>query len=288
MKPDYFRYLLATSFLFIGSICSALAFDLVYQNASSMEYAHPHDVVLSPDRRFLYVADNDNDRIAVLDPTSLELLGSFGSGQVSAPHDVVFDTAGRLLVADTGGNRIAIYSVDGTKATLVDELKQSIRRPEGVEVHPNGRVYATGAGSDNIVAYQNGQVVAEMKGLSSPHDVSAAPDGSLWIADSNNDRLVNVTEDLKIIRILQGEPYNFNGPRYLDFDNAGRLYVADKYNHQIKVLAPDLSIVLTLGGSHSTFGPRYFDRPEGITIHDKQVWFADTYNDRIVRYLMTD
>ena len=51
------------------------AFELVYETASSNDYAHPHDVLISPDGRLLYVADNGNDRIAVLDANSLELLG---------------------------------------------------------------------------------------------------------------------------------------------------------------------------------------------------------------------
>ncbi len=27
---------------------------------------------------------------------------------------------------------------------------------------------------------------------------------------------------------IEGSPYGFDGPRYLNFDDAGRLYVADK------------------------------------------------------------
>ena len=94
--------------------------------------------------------------------------------------------------------------------------------------------------------------------------------------------------DLEIRKILKGAPYNFSGPRYLDFDDQGRLYVADKYSHQIKILAPDLSLQLVLGGKLNTLGPGYFNHPEGISIRGRQVWFADTYNDRIVRYRIDD
>lgn len=279
-------------FVFCLYLCSGMgaaqAFDVVYEAASDAIYAHPHDLVLSADQRFLYVADNGNDRVAVLDPASLKLLGSFGQGDLSEPHDVVFDSAGRLLVADTGGSRIAIYEVERGNGKLIGELSASIRRPEGVDVHPNGRIYATGAASDNVVAYDDGRVVNQLGGFSGPHDVRAAPDGSLWIADAGNDRLVNVTQELEMIRVLQGEAYQFNGPRYLDFDQAGRLYVADKYTNQIKVLAPDLSLLLTLGEHQKTEGPGHFNRPEGIAIQGNRVWFSDTYNDRIVRYRMVE
>lgn len=278
--------LLATG-LALDAIRTANAFEPVFEAASEPVYAQPHDIVLSPDHRYLYVADNGNDRIAVLDPESLQLLGSFGPGQLAEPHDVAFDADGQLLVADTGGNRVAIYRVDGLEASLVGELKAQISRPEGVAVHSNGRVYATGSGSANVVAYQDGAVVGHLGGFSSPHDVAVAPDGSLWIADSGHNRLVNVDADLQIIRILGGKSYSFNGPRYFDFDSAGRMYVADKYNNRIVVLAADLGPLATIGDQQPAAG-KVFDRPEGIAIHGQRAWFVDTYNDRIVRYRIAD
>ncbi len=55
--------------------------------------------------------------------------------------------------------------MDGIKAKLVGELTSRIRRPEGVLVHPNGRLYVAGAGSGNVVAYKDGRVVKELVGL---------------------------------------------------------------------------------------------------------------------------
>ena len=288
IKPARTFLCLVTLFMvsLVGS--EALAFELAFVAASPQIYAQPHDIVLSPDQRYLYVSDNNNNRIAVLDPASLKLIGTFGEGEVDAPHDVVFDSAGHLLVADTSNSRIAIYQVTAAEAKLVGELRGAIRRPERVAVHPNGRVYVTGASSGNIAAFENGVAVAAAGGLSSPHDIAVAPDGTLWIADAGNDRLVNMTPDLKVKRIVQGAPYRFNGPRYLDFDNAGRLYVADKYTHQIKVLTPDTTLLLTLGSGRGELGPGNFDRPEGITIHGADAWFSDTYNDRIVRYRIVE
>jgi len=287
MSPRAFLSLLPVTLAWL-IYNQAAAFELVFVSASEQRYAHPHDIVLSPDQRYLYVADSNNDRIAVLDPASLTLIGTFGEGEVGAPHDVVFDSAGRLLVADTGNSRIAVYDAAGAQASLVGELRGAIRRPEGVAVHPNGRVYATGAGSGNIEAFKNGVSVAEARGFSAPHDVAVAGDGSLWIADAGNNRLVNLTEDLRVIRIVGGSPYDFNGPRYLDFDDADRLYVADKYNHQIQVLAADGTLLLTLGSGRGELGPGAFDRPEGVVVRGRDVWFSDTYNDRIVRYRIVE
>jgi tripartite motif-containing protein 71 len=272
------------AFTIIISAMPAQAFELHFEAHSDTDFAQPHDITLSPDQRYLYVADNNNDRIVVLDAQSLKQLGSFAEGEVSAPHDVVFHKDGTLLVADTGNSRIAIYKVSGASGKLVGELTGDFSRPEGVAVHRNGRIYVTGAGSDNIVAFESNKAVASAGGLSSPHDVAIAPDGSVWVADANNDRLLRMSEDLKVLNVIKGSPYQFNGPRYLDFDNKGRLYVADKYAHKVKVLDSQYKLVYTLGEDRSGLGPGKFDRPEGVAIYQQQVWFSDTYNNRIVRY----
>ncbi|MGI9301109.1 MAG: NHL repeat-containing protein, partial [Gammaproteobacteria bacterium] len=254
MKPTiaaapYLTVACLLSCFFASAHGQPLNFSMVAASAES--FAHPHDIVLSPDGKALYVADNNNNRIVVLDPESLQELGVFARGEVSAPHDVVFDAKGRLLVADTGNSRIAIYSVEGAGGQLVDSLSGRIRSPEGVAVHPDGRIFATGAGSGNLVVYRDGEVVGEAGGFSSPHDVELDPGGGVWVADAANDRMVKLNDALEVIKVLSGSPYDFNGPRYMDFDAAGRMYVADKYSHQIKIIAPDGQLIQVLGDANS-------------------------------------
>ena len=280
--------LVAVFFLTLFLPSPADALDVQFVTASESVYGHPHDIVLSPDGSLLYVADNGRDRIAVLNPQSLKLLGVFGEDEVDQPHDVVFDAAGLLLVADTGNSRIAVYEVSGTGGRLVDSLRGQISRPEGVAVHPDGRVLATGAGSGNLVEFRDGKVIREMRGLSSPHDVEIDNAGRIWVADANNDRIVLVDESFRIARIYGGKVYGFHGPRYLDFDAAGRMYVADKYNHNIKVIAPDGRVLRIVGKRFSGKGANVFDRPEGVEIRGSDIWFSDTYNNRIVRYRMSE
>ena len=279
----------AVSVSTLGLGMPARANDLVFtlEAASAEDLGEPHDIVLSPDGARLYVADNANDRIVVLHPGSLEQLGVFAEGEVDAPHDVVFDDQGRLLVADTGNHRIAIYAVEAHGGRLVGALQGRIRAPEGVGVHPDGRVFATGARSGNLVVFADGEVVAEVGGFSSPHDIEFDLLGRAWVADAANDRMVRLDDTLRFDMLLAGEPYAFSGPRYMDFDAAGRLYIADKYSNQIKIIAPDGTLLQVLGTEKSGKGEGVFDRPEGVEIRGNDVWFSDTYNDRIVRYHVT-
>lgn len=262
----------------------ALAFAAEFLLASTTDLENPHDVKLSPDGRWLFVSDVGNDRVVILDADSLAMIGHFGADHQDGTHDVDFDEDGRLLVADTHNHRIAIYRLDGATGALVGELSEGIRKPEGVLAGPGGRVYATGAGSGNVVLYVNGEAVAEAGGLSAPHDVEFAPNGDLWIADAANDRLVRMTPELEIGTVLEGAPYDFDGPRYLDVAPDGTLVVADKYTHRIKIIAEDGALLGVIGGASGGEGRGALRTPEGVELGDGIVWIADSGNDRVVKY----
>ncbi len=252
-------------------------FRLDYLGASDVALENPHDLKLSPDGTALFVADVGNDRVAVLDPETLALLWEFGADHQDGTHDVDFDAAGRAYVADTHNGRVTIYDVSGGSAVLVGELGERVRGPEGVLAHPNGRIYVAGAWSDNVVAYEDGKIVAELGGLSSPHDVEMAPGGDIWLADAGNDRMLLLTPDLEVKTVLAGSPYDFDGVRYQDVLDDGTLIAADKYNHQIKVIAADGALLLVLGAGE-------LRTPEGVEVRGDTLWISDSGNDRVVKY----
>jgi len=222
--------------------------------------------------------------VAILDPESLELRGEFGAGQQSGTHDVDFDADGRAYVADTHNNRVLIYAIDGLEARLVGELGERVRGPEGVLAHPNGRVYVAGAWSGNLVAYQHGRVVAELGGLSAPHDVELAVGGDIWLADAGNDRLLLLSPELEIKAELGGEKYDFDGVRYLDLGAQGMIIAADKNNHAVKFIDARGELLLTLGDGRPGRGAGRFTTPEGVELRDSTLWLSDSGNDRIVKY----
>ncbi|MDA1099380.1 MAG: NHL repeat-containing protein [Proteobacteria bacterium] len=255
--------------------------------ASAAELKNPHDLKLSPDGRYLFVADVGNNRIAVLDPRSLAFITAFGADHQSGTHDIDFDSDGRAYVADTHNGRVIIYEMDGAKATRIGALSARIRGPEGVLAHPNGRIYVGGAWSGNVVAYEGGKIVFELNGLSSPHDLALAPNGDIWLSDAGNDRMLLLSPDLKVKRELKGPPYNFDGVRYQDILTDGTIIAADKNNHQVKVIAADGKLLLILGSGQAGKGPGQFRTPEGIEAQGETLWISDSGNDRIVKYRLS-
>ena len=253
-----------------------------FDAASEAVLSDPHDVVIGPDDR-LYVADKFADRIAILDRDTLEVIGSFGDGELSAPHDVDFDASGRAIIADTGNHRVAIYDLSSGTAEFSGAII-GIGRPEGAIAHPNGRIYATSSGFGTISAYENGASVATAQGLSGAHDIAIDSNGDLWVADSGNRRVVKYSPDLEVLSVLDDPKYGWAGPRYLDVDPLGRLVVADQDAHRIVMIDKDGALVGVLGNGVPGMGPNRFDDPEGVEISGSMYFFADSDNNRIVRY----
>ena len=277
-------FLLLIGLWSIKSLASESDLQLKFIGASTVELNNPHDLKLSQDGKYLFVSDVGKNRIAVLNPNTLEFITEFGSDHQSGTHDIDFSADGRAYVADTHNNRVAIYDMDGATAQLVGELTERIRGPEGVLVHRNGRIYVAGAWSNNVVAYKNGQVVAELRGLSSPHDLEETIGGDIWLADAGNDRMLLLSSELDIKGELSGKRYNFNGVRYQDVLSDGTLIVADKNNHQVKFIGIDGRLLLVLGEKKRGKGRGKFTTPEGIEVKDSTLWISDSGNDRIVKY----
>ena len=252
--------------------------------ASTVDLDNPHDLRLSPDKRHLYISDVGNDRVVIVDPVSLALIDRFGADHQGGTHDIDFDSDGLAYVADTHNNRVTVYRMSGTKAALIGELSDRIRGPEGVLVHPNGRIYVAGAWSGNVVVYDAGKVVGELDGLSSPHDLALDPDGNVWLADAGNDRLLLLSPALEVLKEWKDAPYHFKGVRYLDVLADGTVIAADKNSHRILFIAADGALLHVMGDGRPGKGVNKFRTPEGVEVDGDILWLSDSGNDRIVRY----
>ena len=284
---------LAIPVALIAGAAPAAEFKAERIKTSETTFSRPHDLVLSPDRRFLYVTDMGNDVVKVLDPKTLAVLGTIGDGELNSPHDAVFDGDGRLLVADTGNDRIAVYTVQGVSGALVHSLRHRLSGPEGVDIDANGKVYVTNADGDNLIVYDGGAVVerigAEGDGKNQydrPHDIEIFG-GRIYIADPGNDRIQVMDKYFRFLTALGGAAYGFKKPKYLAIDVAGCLLVADQHHDIVKVFDGEHKLLGTFASGRRGDGADDLDRPEGVETWRDLIWISDTYNDRIVLYRRT-
>ncbi|TAK30698.1 MAG: hypothetical protein EPO40_06860 [Myxococcaceae bacterium] len=144
-------------------------------------------------------------------------------GQAASPAGRIdFDSRGNLYIADTGNNVIRRVDAAGVITTVAG----------------TGTVGATGDGGP-----------ATMATLNQPTDVDVGPDGTLYIADTQNSCVRAVGPDGNIrtvagrcgMRGFQGDGASptlalLDRPYGVETDTAGRLFVADTYNQRIRVV----------------------------------------------------
>lgn len=266
----------------IFALCSttALAAQVELIAHSERVLARPHDLVLDPEGVRLYVTDMDNSRIVVMDPDKLTIIEIFGENELDRPHDIVFDDQGRILVADTGNSRIAVYDLSGGQIRMAAEYTDRLSWTEGVALGPDGSVYATNVGDNSAVKLLAGRAVERVAGSGSapgefvrPHDIDVWRD-KVYIADPGNNRIQVFDLGLRPIRELRAD---FKEPKYMGLDEHGWLYVADQHHNLIKVFNDSEELVIQFGADQLNY-------PEGVEVLGDRIWISDTYNDRVVLY----
>ncbi len=140
--------------------------------------------------------------------------------------------------------------------------------------------------------------------LKAPRGMTVAPDGSLFVADSQNNRVVHLDATGKIIQefgvISPGCPYakipppdvplgTFCEPWDVAVSPDGhQIYVADTWNHRIQVFSANGTPIKAWGTPNYdpvSSGPMGLWGPRGIAVDSQgHVLVADTGNKRIIIY----
>jgi len=280
-----FKHLILTFLLLILS-SQVLGEKLIFVKSSENNFSHPHDLTLGPNKQYLFVSDMNHDLIKVLNPNSLETVASIGKGQLSSPHDVAFNNDGHMLVADSGNNRIAIYSLNNLVGKLILELSEKMLSPEGVSSDDNNNIYVANAGNNLIQKFHNRKLIKSIGGYGSTlgkfnraHDLEYFQ-GKIYIGDPGNNRVQILDGTLTPRQSIQIPSKPFNEPKYLALGNDGKLYVADQHNNALRIFNSKGDELYQLTSANG----QAFDRIEGVEVYKNYVWISDTYNDRIVLF----
>lgn len=116
------------------------------------EFLKPGGIAIRDTDRIAFVADSQNHRLVSIDVASRAVIAEL-DGVFLDPRGVTIDpSTGNVLVADRRHDRIVeIASADGTTFTLVDTHEAGFFRPEGVAVDADGRIYVADTENDRVV-----------------------------------------------------------------------------------------------------------------------------------------
>ena len=256
------------------------------------QLAWTRDVAVD-DNGNVYIADYSNARIRRVDAggiiTTIAGTGEHdyrGDGgpaaraQLRSPEGVAVDRAGNLLIADTNNNRIRRVDARGFITTLVGggiggdhgpAVQAQLKSPVGVAVDGAGNlliadgenyrirrvdsrgIITTIAGT-GALGFSGDHVPAVAARISRPFGVALDRAGSVFISDSNNNRIRRVDARGVITTVAGTGKFGYSGdggpaararlnrPYGLALDGDGNLYVADSRNHRIRALRPASSL----------------------------------------------
>jgi 4-amino-4-deoxy-L-arabinose transferase-like glycosyltransferase/sugar lactone lactonase YvrE len=127
-----------------------------------------------------------------------------------------------------------------------------------------------------------------------PRDLSLAPDGTIYVADTFNNRIQHISADGSVLQVWgsyadlsQGEAPGgtFYQPWGLAVGQDGSVYVADTWNHRIQKFTADGKFVNMWGYFGQAETPFAIWGPRDIAIdQDGNILITDTGNKRVVIY----
>jgi len=224
------------------------AINLIYLNG----LIYPNGLALD-DKGDLYISDIGAHRVLKLDrPGRLAVIAGTGEGgfggdggpatkaRLFAPHDLAFDSAGDLLIADTFNHRIRRVDRRGTITTVA---------------------------GDGKAAYSGDGGPATQASLNTPQGIAFDREGALLIADTFNHVVRRVDRDGKITTFAGTVPGHggdggdakkaqINLAMAVAASPDGAVYISDAANSRIRRVTPDgvIQTVVGYGPAQDTYG----------------------------------
>jgi sugar lactone lactonase YvrE len=169
--------------------------------------------------------------------------GPATAAQLSAPGNVVYDAAGNLYIADTANNVIRKISAAGVITTIA------------------------GTGGTAGFSGDGGPALSAL--LNAPNGLAVDASGNLYIADTGNARIREITLPAGTINTIAGNGtkavYTANGPALtspldgpneIALDAAGNVYIADSTSNRcLEYVKSSQQLILFAGASNAGGGP---------------------------------
>ncbi|MBI4312871.1 MAG: hypothetical protein HY681_13995 [Chloroflexi bacterium] len=238
----------------------------------------------------IYVADGGCRCVRVFDAVGLPsfTIGpTFEPGvEMQYPVALALDGEDTLYVSDLSMGRILIFRNREYVGPLTQgDVADAVTAPAGILLD-HGMAYVNDLSLHQVLMFRQEdwsliQAFGAGKGtapgsLTYPNFSIVLPDGSLLVADSNNNRLQQFAPDGSVQHVWAA---GLILPRGIATDSAGNIIVASALEGQLDVFARDGKY---LGGVRQFTGsPEELGSPVGIAVHTNKVYVADRINGTV-------
>jgi DNA-binding beta-propeller fold protein YncE len=284
----------------------------------------PYNVSFSPDGTIAYVSDTGHDRIArwsiAGDPSTWTAVAPYAGPCPQSPDPcldppgnlgffyqlrrvAVIPSTGQIIGDDFWGSGLQIWPADGTVANIVQiegfaPPAGGFAQAFGVAVAADGTIFGVDRLNQRLENFDGntGGLIATAAnrgngavGFSWPEAAAAAPDSSIWIADTQHGALRRWTDNLQTATAPTGAKDTgravgqLNLPEGVAVETLATggydVWVADTLNNRVQVFDP----VTSTWAAYTTAAGRSFHHPRGIATSGSVIYVADSDNNQIVQ-----
>ena len=249
----------------------------------------------------VWVGDMPNFRVQVFTPS-----GQYLFSRPSPPSDppdggfnglrgVDVDPDGNVLVADTYNERFQKFDPSGSwlwsEGVRGNATGYFLNYPGAIGADPTtGAIVLADTSNNRIKEFASGGTFLWQRGTGpggalgqfrAPAGVAVGPDGSVFAADTGNDRV-------QVLRGTDGAPLrsfraNMIAPTGVTVDpSTGNVYVADTGRHQVLVYTNGGTFLRAIGGTAT------LKRPYDVAVDATQVYVVDRGLDRFIVFRKSD
>ncbi len=231
--------------------------------AGDAEFDTPEAVAVDLREDYLYVAESGNHRVQRLHaPTGAHQLHWIPAAGIGATA-VALSARGEVYAADM----------------VRDQVHRA--RHHG----PGGNFL--GATTQPAKAGEPWTAASDRAHMSAPSYLHLAADGTLWVADSGNDRVLAFARDAAGVLTLKPDPTplaGLKGPRGIVTASDGDIFVVDTGNDRVRRYDAAHAHKADIGTAKGA-GATELDGPRGIALVEQRdaplLYVADTNNDRV-------
>jgi peptidylamidoglycolate lyase len=162
-------------------------------NSSAMHFNQVNHLTFAP-AGDIYVTDGYvNSRVVHFSPEG-EFLGIIGgvegsgNGQFSVPHGIAVDSRGRILVNDSGNQRVSVFDANGS---FIENWPFPSRG--GIIVTADDTVYISDVNAGTVNIVRDGELVDSIAVDARPHGLAVDTDGSIYASDARGQSVMKIT-----------------------------------------------------------------------------------------------